>query len=247
MEIIAHRGASYLAPENTLASVRLGFELGADAVEVDVWQSSDGRVVAIHDADTERVSGRRLVVSETSFEELRAVEVGAWKHERFRGERIPSLEEVLALIPDGRRLFIEVKCGPEVVPALAGVLAASGKGSEQTPVISFDLEVVRAVKAALPALEVSFLAEWRPSEGLEPPTVEELISLARGAGLDGLDLQAPGPYDAAFIAKIRAAGLKLYVWTVDDPILGAELGSLGVDGITTNRPAWMRRQLEGLE
>ncbi len=247
VEIIAHRGASHLAPENTLASVRLGFELGAEAVEVDVLQTRGGRIVAIHDKDTERVSGRRLVVSESSLEELRALEVGAWKEERFRGEPIPTLEEVLALIPEGRRLFIEIKCGPEIVPELGRVLAASRKAPAQTPVIAFDLEVARAVKAAMPALEVSFLAEWRPGGGIQPPTVEELISLALGAGLDGLDLQAPGPYDAAMVAKIREAGLRLYVWTVDDPLLAAELKDLGIDGITTNRPQWLRRQLEGAE
>jgi glycerophosphoryl diester phosphodiesterase len=247
VEIIAHRGASWLAPENTLASVRLGYELGAEAVEVDVWQTRGGRIVAIHDRDTSRVSGKHLEVGESSFAELRALEVGAWKHERFKGERIPSLEEVLALIPDGRRLFIEVKCGAGIAPELARVLAASGKAPEQTAVISFDLEAARAVKEATPALEVSFLAKWRHRDGRKPPSIEELISTARGAGLDGLDLQAPGPYDDAFMAKVREAGLKLYVWTVDDPLLAKDLHALGVDGITTNRPAWLRKQIEGAE
>jgi len=110
IEIVGHRGASYDAPENTLPSVRLGFEQGADAVEVDVFATSDGRIVAIHDADTERVAGVKLDVAKSTLAELKQLDVGAWKGERWVGTRIPTLEEVLELVPEGRRLLIEVKC-----------------------------------------------------------------------------------------------------------------------------------------
>ena len=133
-----------------------------------------------------------------------------------------------------------------MVPELARVLAASGKGPEQTPVISFDAAVVRAVKAAMPDLEVSFLAQWRPGHGRTPPTLDELLAVARDAGLDGLDLQAPGPYDAALVRRVHDKGLKLYVWTVNDPDLARELARLGIDGITTDRPEWLRRELSAL-
>lgn len=93
--IIAHRGASYEAPENTLPAVRLGWERDADAVEVDIHQTRDGRIVAIHDRSTARVTGRTGLVAETTLERLRSLDAGSWKGMRWRGVRIPTLEEVL--------------------------------------------------------------------------------------------------------------------------------------------------------
>ena len=101
-QIIAHRGASADAPENTLAAFRLGWEQDADGIEGDFRLSADGRIVCIHDDDTQRVAGSRLVVSETSYNDLHALDVGRWKGEQWRGERIPSLAEVhvhLAALP----------------------------------------------------------------------------------------------------------------------------------------------------
>ena len=107
MDIIAHRGASHEAPENTLASVRLGWAQGADAVEVDVRQSRDGHIVVIHDAHTRRTAGVTRRVRAETLDELRALEVGRWKHRRHAGEKIPTLAEVIETVPPGKRLFVE--------------------------------------------------------------------------------------------------------------------------------------------
>ena len=111
VKIIAHRGASHLAPENTLASVNLAWELGADAVEVDVHLTGDGRIVAIHDTTTGRTGGTQLEVAQTYSRHLRRLDVGRHKNHDFAGEPIPFLGEVLDTIPPGRHLFIEIKCG----------------------------------------------------------------------------------------------------------------------------------------
>ena len=110
VEIVGHRGASHDAPENTLAAIRLAWEQGADAAEFDVYLSKDGKIVVIHDKDTKRVAGvDRPVVGQT-LDELRRLDVGKWKAPKFAGEKLPTLNEMLATVPAGKRVFIEVKC-----------------------------------------------------------------------------------------------------------------------------------------
>jgi len=99
-QIIAHRGASYLAPENTLASVKLGFEQGADAVEVDIHLSKDKRLMVNHDKDTRRTAkGRNYLIKETDSKVLRVLDVGVWKDDKYKGEKMPFLDEVLLEVP----------------------------------------------------------------------------------------------------------------------------------------------------
>src|SRR5580704_16419303 len=117
-QVIAHRGASFDAPENTLAAFRLAWKQGADGIEGDFYLTDDGEIVCLHDSDTGRTGDRKLSVGQSTLEQLRKVDVGISKGEKFRGERIPTLAEVLAIVPAGKRIFIEVKCGPQILPAL---------------------------------------------------------------------------------------------------------------------------------
>ena len=136
VEIIAHRGASHDAPENTLESVKLGWEQGADAVEIDVYLSKDGHIVVHHDGTTKKLAGVDRKVVDQTLAELQQLDVGAWKGDKWKGVRIPKLADVLATIPEGHRLFVEVKCGPEIVPDLAKAFKRSGKKPKQLVVIS---------------------------------------------------------------------------------------------------------------
>src|SRR5438552_9814499 len=113
MEIIAHRGASHDAPENTLASVNLAWRQHADAVEIDVQFSKDGKLVVIHDNSTRRTGRVNKKVSEQTLSELRRLDVGRWRGRTWSGQRIPTLDEVLATVPHGKRLYVELKCGPD--------------------------------------------------------------------------------------------------------------------------------------
>ncbi|MFO0904091.1 MAG: glycerophosphodiester phosphodiesterase [Pirellulales bacterium] len=243
IEIIAHRGASHDAPENTLAALRLGFEQASDAGELDVWVSRDGRPVVIHDADTKRVAGVDKKVADQTFDELRQLDVGRWKSPRYAGERIPSLAEALATIPDGKRMFVEIKCGVEGVPAILREIRESAKPAAQTPIISFKSDVVAAVKRERPDLAAYWIVSMKEDKQGRRPSVEWLIERAQEIRADGLDLSDSPTIDAAFIAQVRAAGLKFYVWTIDDADLGRRFAELGVDGITTNRPAWLREEI----
>ena len=117
---VAHRGASYLAPENTLASIHLAWELGADAAECDVMLSSDQKVVLFHDKNTKKLTGENHIISETPWNVLSKLDVKLRETNlrEYEGERIPLLAEVLHTIPADRMLVIEIKTGPEILPFL---------------------------------------------------------------------------------------------------------------------------------
>jgi glycerophosphoryl diester phosphodiesterase len=241
MEIIAHRGASHDAPENTLAAMHLAWAQQADAVECDVHLTRDGYLIVIHDGDTERTTGRPMRVSDSTAAALRQLDAGAWKDAKFSGEKIPRLDEVLSLVPAEKRVFVEIKDGPEVVETLERAFRRSGLSSHQIVVISFNFAAVSAAKKRLKEISCCWIVERDSEAGRQP--LDDLIARARRAGLDGLDLEATFPIDAGFVQQMRAAGIKLYVWTLDDPSRTRELIDAGVDGITTNRPGWLREQL----
>ncbi len=244
--LIAHRGASYDAPENTLASVNLAWRKGAPAVEIDVRLSADGEVVVLHDFNTKELFGRDREVKDQTASELRELDAGRHKGKQWEGERIPLLDEVLATVPAGGVLFVEIKVGPEIIPALAKPFARSGLRSEQIAMISFNWETISVAKQAFPYHCVYALSSFERNEETRAwePVVEDLIKKARGAGADGLDLKAIDSIDAALIAKIKDAGLQAFVWTVNDPAVARDLKRAGIDGITTDRPRWLASELE---
>ena len=238
MEIIAHRGASFDAPENTLASVRLAWDQGADAVEVDVHLSRDNRVIVIHDADTKRIAGIKRLVRNLTLAELQKLDCGRWKSPKYAGERLATLEDVIATIPAGKRMLVEIKTGPEIVPHFPPVPA-------NVAPISFNLETISQMKKMRPDLACYWVVGWRRDwkHGGWLPKPAQMIEQAVASNLDGVDVGANGPVTRAFVNKMNAAGLKVYVWTVDSPVKARQLCVAGVDGIATNRPGWMRTKL----
>ncbi|MCL5281111.1 MAG: glycerophosphodiester phosphodiesterase [Planctomycetes bacterium] len=243
VEIIAHRGASYDAPENTMASFRLGWERQAN-VELDVYLSKDNRMVVIHDASTKRTGGGvDLKVKESTADQLRALDVGSFKGKEFTGERVPFLAEVVQSIPPKRKLYIEIKCGKEILPQLRQVLGDSGKMA-QIVIIGFSLETVAESKKQIDVPTYWLKGTEKDKKtGQWIPHDPKLVQMAKDKGLDGLDVDFAGVTEE-LVRAAKAAGQKLYVWTVDDPAEARRLVQLGVDGITTNRPDWLREQLK---
>src|SRR5688572_13467983 len=96
VEIIAHRGASDDAPENSLSAMKLAWEQGADAIELDLWLSRDGKLIVFHDSNTKRIAGVERKISDYTLEEAAQLDVGKWKSPKFAGEKLPSLESILA-------------------------------------------------------------------------------------------------------------------------------------------------------
>lgn len=247
MEIIAHRDASYDAPENTLVAFTLGWQQGADAVELDVHQTKDGKIAILHDPDTKRVSGRDFKVAQATLAELRKLDLGSWKNKIWAGERMLALETAFSLMPMGKRLFVEIKCGPEILPMVENSLRVSGRKTGEMVIIGFSLETMRQAKIKFPECQVYWLSSFKKDKtsGAWTPSADDLVKQAVEAKLDGLDLKAETEVlDAAFAKKVKAAGLKFHVWTVDDPVVAKKMVEIGVDGITTNRPEWLRQQLK---
>jgi glycerophosphoryl diester phosphodiesterase len=228
--VLGHRGASAEAPENTLTAFRLALAQGADGFELDVWRCATGEVVVAHDEDARRVAGADLGVPDAPLAALRALDVGAWKGERFRGERMPLLSEVLEALP-GAIVNVELKSrGRDVrlAAAAARVIAAAG-AAERVVVSSFDWRLVVAFRLAAPEIPVGLLFEdtagWR-------------VRLAIAIRLLGPSAVHPERTLATEERVRRWAGRRLAVnvWTVDDVDEARRLAALGVSAVITNVP-----------
>jgi len=243
VEIIGHRGSSYLAPENTLASFQLGWQ-ETTTCELDIQPTLDGRLLVIHDDSTQRTTGVDFKVAEHSLGELQRLDAGSLKGARWKGEKLPSLEEVIAAMPADKRLLIEVKIGPAVMTELARVIRASGK-EKQLLIHSFVYSTCVETRKAFPHLPVYLLIAPRqnPRTGTWSPSIDRAILKIKKAGLDGIGANNTALVNASALQKIHSAGLKLNIWTVDRVAEAKKLIDLGVDGLITNRPGWLKAQL----
>lgn len=245
-EIIAHRGASADAPENTLAAIQLAWQQGADAAEIDVQLTADGQLVAIHDDTLLRTGGVDWAVQDCTLAELQSRDVGSWKSPQFASERIPTLAEVLDIVPLGKRLFIELKCGSDAIPELVRVLSSAKTTREQTVLISLDFDTIVTAKQALPDRVALWVTEqFAPGDADEPlqPSTSALIQRAKSAGLDGLDINDLVERPSGDIATIQQAGLRTCIWTVNSVERARWLRAEGMESITTDVPAKLRAGL----
>ena len=243
--LVAHRGESYDAPENTLASVNLAWKRNADAVEIDVHLSKDNRVVVIHDPNTKRTGGRNKKVVLQTLEELKELDVGLWKNKQYKNERIPTLQEVLQTIPHEKSLVIEIKSDKKLIPFLKDDILSSNISPKQIEIISFDYSTVIAAKRMLPEAKVLYLANLDYSwfTKITSPSVERLIQKVKEENLDGLNVWAGKMLTQLFTEKVKNSNLLLYVWTVNNPMLAKTLYSWGIDAVTTDCAYWMRREI----
>lgn len=224
-EFSSHRGSSLHAPENTIAAVKLAWEQGADAVEIDIHLSKDKRLMVIHDSNTKRTSGKDYRVEETLSETLRLLDVGSFKGEEYKNERIPFLEEILEIVPPPKTLYIELKCGLEGLPFLQKIINESTtKG--QLAIICFDYDAIVAAKKMFPNHSCHYLIG--KEEGLK-----ENIKRAALNGIDAIDMKH-SLINQEIADYVHSLSMGIYAWTVDDPRDAKRLLELRVDGIETN-------------
>ena len=243
--LIAHRGESVDAPENTLPAYRTAVERGF-GFECDVYLSKDGRVFTFHDKDLKRTTGGANTnkCCDVTWRELESVDVGNWgkgKDSRFKGTRPALLEEVLALARDGRQIYVEVKTGPEIVPAIKDVFAAQTKATPRNALfITFNEATCKALKAAMPDYKVYWLVS--PKKGTAFATAEGVVAKLEELGVDGVDCHyKPDVVTAEYVKAIRGAGYEFHVWTVDKLADTVEAFRRGVQTVTTN---CARKQLD---
>jgi glycerophosphoryl diester phosphodiesterase len=230
--VIAHRGASGAAPENTLVAFKLALKLGAGAVECDVQMTRDRVPVVLHDPRVDRTTDGRGSVHDLALEEVRRLDAGRWFASEFAGERIPTLEEVVSLCAGRSRVFVELKphAGQALVDAVLPVL--SSIDACDVAVISFDAAMLERVVARRPDLPLGLLVNARRVAVYGAPSA---AALARRSGASFLAPQHTC-LSERLISAVRAAGLGLSVWTVDDPERLRQLAAQDVDALTTNRP-----------
>lgn len=243
--IIAHRGESFDAPENTLVAINLAWKRGAIAVEVDVHMTKDKHIVVIHDEDTARVSNRKMIIKNTLFKELKKLDVGSFKDEKWKEEHISSLREVLKTVPDYGRLIIEIKSNSDLLDLLKIELAESKLQNSQIEIIAFDSRTLAKAKKIMPEYRMMWLLDldydlpwwliWRSKN--------HFIKKAKKLNFDGVDVWAGKLLTKDFITAFKKSGLLVYTWTVNSPQKSELLITHGIDGITTDRAAWITEQI----
>jgi glycerophosphoryl diester phosphodiesterase len=223
-EITAHRGYSKVAPENTLSAIRMAIEAGADWAEIDVQETSDGVVVVTHDRDLMRMARNPRRVTDTPFEELRAIDVGITFSPRFAGERVPSLEEVISLAHGKIKLNIELKYygdDPRLVKDVAHILRKNNF-EQECFVASLNYPKLLEIKRENPALKTGAII----TVGLGEITRLDVDVLSVNASL----------VNFLFLRKARKAGKEVHVWTVDDSGAAKVLMGRGIANLITNDP-----------
>ncbi|MGI9473580.1 MAG: glycerophosphodiester phosphodiesterase [Rubripirellula sp.] len=242
--IVAHRGASHDAPENTVAAFKLAWEQGSDGIEGDFYLTSDDQIVCIHDRDTERTAGSKRVVEDSTLAELRTLEYGGWKGTEWQGELIPTFRQVLATIPAGKLFVIELKSKKAIAPVLAAELAKLDTESIELLIISFDLETVKACRELMPEVRAHWLTKFtdKQKSGEFRPSAAEVAKAIRQCGAAGVGMQGNrNVIDEAYIDALRTEGCdQFHVWTIDSIDDAAYFQDLGAIGITTNRPQFIR-------
>jgi len=235
---VGHRGASYLAPENTLASMKLAWELGAEGAECDVMLTSDHKVVLFHDKNAKKLTGKNVNIKETSWEELKSLEIIPRETNlpEYSHETIPLLEDILAIIPGDRMLVIEIKTGPEILPHLQEVIEESWK-SGKISFIAFDFETIKQAKSLYPDVPCYYLSSFKAD-------INKHFDVCVESRLDGVDLRH-NIIDQDLVERCHASGLDVWCWTVNDMQTAQKMKTFGVSAVTTDRPAWLKEKLNG--
>lgn len=234
LKIIAHRGASYVAPENTVASAKLAWEAGADAVECDIWLTKDKKLICCHDETTKRTTGQDFKISETDSKILRKLDAGLYKDKKYTGEKIPFLKELIKTVPSGKELVIELKFKSEALPFLKKEIDKYSKNRNFT-FICFDFQTIADTRKLFPEKPCYWLCS-------NAALLEANFDKVRVENLDGVSLSY-SIINESVMKKAESLHLEVYSWTVDNPEEAKRLINLGVKGITTNRPGWLNEQI----
>ena len=243
--LVAHAGKGYGAPENTLPAYQAVIDAGF-GFECDIQMSADHQIFAAHNPTASAYGGRNAPFKEMQWSEIAQIDVGLrLGGQQWAGTPLPRFEDILALMRDGQKSFVEVKesAGTEIVPYIK---AAVESQSVATPLnmlfISFDREICRALRQALPDYEVLWIIfshkdlEVHDDQRGPAYTADEVIGLLREANLTGVDMAGDkSVVTEAFVRQVKAAGFSFGVWTVDSTDNARIFLKRGVDAVTTNR------------
>jgi glycerophosphoryl diester phosphodiesterase len=230
--IIAHRGASLHAPENTMAAFHRAIADGTDYIEIDVQETADGDVVVFHDSDFMKTAGNPLRIWDARGPDLERIDIGSWFDPSFESERVPTLEDVLLAARGEARVNIELKyygLDQDLERRVVEIVERHDM-SDQVVIMSLKYDKVQKVRSMRPEWTIGLLT----TVNLGNPTAFEVDFLAVNAAAA----------TRRFIHRAHRRGREVYVWTVNDPYAMSAMMSRGIDGIITDDPALARRVLE---
>ncbi len=244
--IVGHRGASHSAPENTMAAFELAWLEGADGVEADFRLTLDKRIVAMHDATSLRTTGVNLVVANSSLADLSLLDAGCRGGDKLSRQSIPTLDTILKALPSGKRLFIELKSGAEIIPPLLQLLAELQTPPEQIRILAFNSDLLKEIKRSNTRYRTCWLTAFEQSSPLSggKNLLENIVTTLEESAADGLGGKAGSLVNEELVKTLRQRGKEIHVWTVDSVSAGRRFAALGVDTLITNRPGWLRAKLE---
>ena len=222
--VIAHRGSSATAPENTLAAFRLAIEQGADYIELDVQESADGEVLVVHDSDLMKIGGGPTKIWEATAAELRAVDIGSHKGPQYSGERVPTLAEVLAVCKGKVRVIVELKSyghDQKLQERVAAIVEAAGM-ADQCVYMSLDHTMIDRMKRLRPSWRCGVLAAKARGDLTSLHADFLAVEVRVGTG--------------RFVRRAHRAGQDVYVWTANDAAWMLAATSRGADGLITDKP-----------
>jgi glycerophosphoryl diester phosphodiesterase len=237
MEITAHRGGAAAAPENTVAAIRQAIADQADWAEIDVQRTADGAIVVLHDSDLVRVGRSPLRVSASTLAQIKSIDVGSCFGEKFRGERVPTLDELLVAADNKIRLNIELKPGgPSDVAPLVNAVLDSVKAAgitDRCRLCSQSYESLQLARRIQPGIPVGFIAGAQLGE-LSQLEVNFLMVAQRLA-------------TRSCVESAGVRGIEVHAWTINNPDALVPLLDRGVGNLITDDPAAMRRRLQEVE
>lgn len=232
INIIAHRGASVSAMENTLEAFNKAWEEGADGIEADFMLSADKQIICFHDLNGRRLLGKPLRIKSQTLATLRNLSENA--QPPFY---LPTLKEVMATVPAHKKFYIELKSGAHIVPFLYRELREGPLAMQQLMIISFHKAVIRELKKKMPDVKACWIRQFRRSQktGEIQPNLKDLKMILKEIGADGLSSNQKY-VTKALVQDLNNAGFEHHCWTVDDPQRALLIAQTGCQSITSNTP-----------
>ncbi|MFD3157870.1 glycerophosphoryl diester phosphodiesterase membrane domain-containing protein [Haloimpatiens sp. FM7330] len=224
VSITAHRGNSIAAPENTLSALKYAMESGANYSEIDVQETKDGKVVLTHDSNLKRISGKDVNIWDINYNDLQKLDVGSWFDSKFKGERMPTLEQAINKVRGKMKLNIEIKLNGHESHLIENVvkIIEKHKFTKNCVVTSLDYDVLKKVRKLNPSIKIGYI-------------MYVVFGDISKLNVDFYSVEATN-INEKFITKAHLIGREVHAWTINEELDMENMINLGVDNIITDYP-----------
>ncbi|EIL82871.1 glycerophosphodiester phosphodiesterase family protein [Bacillus altitudinis] len=237
MYIIAHRGSSSAAPENTIAAFDVAVEQGADYIELDVQMTMDQHVVVIHDDTVDRTTNGNGLVKSYTLDQLKKLDAGSWFEQQYTNERIPTLQEILERYSQRIGILIEIKHPKRQIGIEKAVARIINRFSYSRHIIiqSFDVHALQRIKAFAPSLRTALIIKPDAFK-LTKRKLTTYSSFANGLNMKKTMI------NKWWIDRIHSFGMEVFIWTVKDQKTADRIKKYPIDGVVTDNPLFFQKE-----